>query len=160
MARNGLRPFCAAKLAIRTPASAITMPLDRSIPVVMMTRVCPMASTPTTITCCRISEKLGPERNRGLITAKKMLAISSAATGPRIGDPSSSLRKFGRTGATLCTELIDGTFLGSGGGSTRLPPPKGDYYLLPQQLAVPKVESLLSTPSCALSVISVTPVSV
>ena len=108
MARNGLRPFWAAKLAIRTPDSAITMPLDRSMPVVMMTRVWPIARTPTTITCCRIREKLGPERNRGLITAKKMLAISSAATGPRIGDPSRILTMPGRWSVTtaLCAELI------------------------------------------------------
>ena len=64
MARNGFRPFWAAKLVIRTPDSAITMPLDRSMPVVRMTSVWPIASTPTTITCCRIREKLGPERNR------------------------------------------------------------------------------------------------
>ena len=39
IASQGLSPRCAAKLAIRTPASAITMPLDRSMPVVMITRV-------------------------------------------------------------------------------------------------------------------------
>ena len=42
---------------ITMPPSAITMPQDRSMPAVRMISVWPIAITPTTITCCRISDK-------------------------------------------------------------------------------------------------------
>src|SRR5215813_955269 len=42
--------------------SAITMPQARSMPAVRMTNVWPIATTPTSMTCCRMREKLGPAR--------------------------------------------------------------------------------------------------
>src|SRR6476646_10296816 len=65
--------------------SAITIPQDRSMPPVRTTSVWPMAMTPTTITCCRISEKFWPVRKRSLCDAKKTLASSSASSGPKAG---------------------------------------------------------------------------
>ena len=41
-----------------------------------------MARTPTTMTCCRISEKFWPVRNRSLCVAKKAHARRSAMNGP------------------------------------------------------------------------------
>ena len=64
-------PSSAANLVITMPPSAITMPQDRSMPAVRMIRVWPIAITPTTITCCRISEKFSPVRKRSLCAAKK-----------------------------------------------------------------------------------------
>ena len=67
---------------ITMPPSAITMPHDRSMPAVRMISVWPMAITPTTITCCRISEKLSPRQEAVARVAKKAQASSSAMTGP------------------------------------------------------------------------------
>ena len=44
-----------------------------------MTNVCPIARVPTTITCCRINERLAPVRNLSVWVEKKMLASTSAA---------------------------------------------------------------------------------
>ncbi len=57
IARYGFMTASAASLVITMDPSAITMPQDRSMPAVRMITVCPMAMTPTTITCCRMSEK-------------------------------------------------------------------------------------------------------
>src|SRR5262245_609187 len=65
--------------------SAITIPQDRSMPAVRMTIVWPMAITPTTITCCRISEMFGPVRNRSVWNAKNTQARRSARIGPDVG---------------------------------------------------------------------------
>src|SRR5258708_3667104 len=48
-----------------------------------MISVWPMAMTPTTITCCRISEKFWPLRKRSDWDAKNTHAASSAITGPK-----------------------------------------------------------------------------
>ena len=74
-----------ASLVITMPPSAITMPHDRSMPAVRMISVWPMAMTPTTMTCCRISEKFSPLRKRSLCVAKKTHASSSAMNGPERG---------------------------------------------------------------------------
>ena len=52
------------------------------MPAVRMISVCPIAMTPTTITCCRISEKFCPVRKRSVCDAKKAHAASSARSGP------------------------------------------------------------------------------
>lgn len=64
--------------------SAITIPQERSMPAVRMIRVCPMAMTLTTITCCRISEKFCPLRKRSVCDAKNAHAASSARSGPKV----------------------------------------------------------------------------
>src|ERR1700674_1143602 len=87
MARKGFMPESAPRPVMSTDDSAMIMPFDRSIPPVRMTSVWPMASVPTTITCCRMSEKFAPDRKRSVWVAKKTHARSSAATGPRIGTP-------------------------------------------------------------------------
>src|SRR5689334_14130526 len=61
---------------------AITAPLDKSIPAVRITRVCPIASVPMTITCWTTSERFVPVRKRGDWIAKKALAINKAIKGP------------------------------------------------------------------------------
>jgi hypothetical protein len=53
-------------LVITMLPSAITMPQDRSMPAVSTISVWPIAITPTTITCCRISERFSPVRKVGL----------------------------------------------------------------------------------------------
>jgi hypothetical protein len=78
MASAGGRPSSVANLVITMPPSAITMPQDRSMPAVRMISVWPMAMTPTTITCCRISDRLPPVRKFSDCVAKKMHAPSSA----------------------------------------------------------------------------------
>ena len=98
MARYGLRPSSTANLVMTMELSAISMPQDRSMPAVRMMSVCPMASTPTTMTCCRISEKFWPERNRSLCVAKKAHAASSAMNGP-------SVDSGGRCSMTACHPL-------------------------------------------------------
>src|SRR3990167_791065 len=82
MASSGCRPSSVTTLVITMEPSAITMPHDRSMPAVRMISVWPMASRPTTITCCRISEKFWPDRKLSAWMAKKALAASSASKGP------------------------------------------------------------------------------
>ena len=65
------------------------------MPAVRMISVWPIASTPTTITCCRISEKFWPVRKRSLCEAKKTHASSSAMNGP-------SVDTGGRCSSTPC----------------------------------------------------------
>src|SRR5262245_18756652 len=83
MATCGSMPTSAASLVMTIPPNAMIIPQARSIPAVRMTNVCPMATTPTTITCCTMSEKFCPLRKRSLSRAKKMQARSSATDGPR-----------------------------------------------------------------------------
>ena len=66
------------------PPSAMTMPHDRSMPAVRMISVCPMAITPTTMTCCRISEKFWSVKKRSFWVAKKTQASSKAIKGPSV----------------------------------------------------------------------------
>jgi hypothetical protein len=75
-------PESTANFVITIEPSAMTIPHDRSIPAVRMTSVWPIAITPTTMTCCRISEKFWPVRKRSVCDAKKMQAASSASSGP------------------------------------------------------------------------------
>src|SRR6516225_1772616 len=65
--------------------SAITMPQDRSMPAVRMMSVWPMARTPTTISCCRMSEKFCSDRKRADCVAKKMQVRTSACSGASTG---------------------------------------------------------------------------
>jgi hypothetical protein len=67
------------------PVRAINHPADRSIPLVKITRVCPIASVPTTITCWTIKEKLLPVRKRFVRVAKKIQVSSNASKGPMAG---------------------------------------------------------------------------
>ena len=57
IASSGDMPFSMASFVITTCPSAITVPTERSIPAVRITSVWPIASTPTTITCCSTSER-------------------------------------------------------------------------------------------------------
>jgi hypothetical protein len=57
IARRGDRPLLTASFVITTCPSAITVPTERSIPAVRITSVWPIASTPTTITCCITSDR-------------------------------------------------------------------------------------------------------
>ena len=84
IARYGFMPGSAASLVMTMEPSAITIPQDRSIPAVRMIRVCPMAMTLTTITCCRMSEKFCPVRKRSVCDAKNAQAASSARSGPNV----------------------------------------------------------------------------
>ena len=54
------------------------------MPAVRMISVCPMAMTPTTITCCRMSAKFWLVRKRSLWVAKKTQASSRATKGPSV----------------------------------------------------------------------------
>ena len=62
MASKGSTPSATASFVITIWPNAITVPQERSIPAVRITNVCPIASTPTTITCCRTSERFWPSR--------------------------------------------------------------------------------------------------
>ena len=77
-------PSSTASLVITMPPSAMTMPHDRSMPAVRMISVWPIAMTPTTMTCCRTSEKFSPVRKRSLWVAKKTQASSRAMKGPSV----------------------------------------------------------------------------
>ena len=50
MAIAGCQPCCTANMLMTIDPSAMTIPQARSMPPVRITSVCPMASTPTTIT--------------------------------------------------------------------------------------------------------------
>ena len=139
-------PMSAASLVITMPPSAMTMPHDRSMPAVRMISVWPIAITPTTITCCRISEKFSPLRKRSVCVAKKTQASSSAMKGPSVpsGGSVGHLRRRRRAWAAWRVRCTRGARV----------------YFLPQHSSVPNLVSLLSTPAIGLAAISVTPVSV
>src|SRR6266446_393881 len=82
------------------------MPQERSIPAVRMTRVCPIATTPTTITCWRMSEKLEPLRNRSLCDAKNAQARNSATSGPRVATGGRRSKSLPRAGGAVATSGI------------------------------------------------------
>src|SRR6266536_1910406 len=84
IARNGFSPELTASLVIAMLPSAMTAPLDRSIPAVRMTSVCPMARVPTTMTCWTIREKLAPVKNRSDLMLKNRQARTSAPSGPSV----------------------------------------------------------------------------
>ena len=121
-----------------------------------------MARVPTTITCWRINEKLDPERNLSLWVAKTTIASASAARGPMIAEPPRMFRAPDRRLVTRLTSALMGHPPNEkrAAGLRPAASQSGRAYLVPQQLAVPYAESLLSTPLWALSVIRVTPVSV
>ena len=75
-------PRSAANLVITMLPNAITMPQDRSMPAVRMTSVWPMAITPTTITCCRISAKFAPEKKLSVVSPNTAQATARAMKGP------------------------------------------------------------------------------
>ena len=77
------------------PPSAMTMPHDKSIPAVKMMRVWPIAITPTTMTCAKISEKFWVLKKRSLWLAKNTHANTSAIKGPSVPKGGSlSLKEF------------------------------------------------------------------
>src|SRR5512141_1763903 len=127
-ARKGFRPESAARPVMSTEDSAMIMPFDRSIPPVRMTRVCPMASVPTTITCWRMSERFGPDRKWLLCVAKKTHASSSAAMGPRTGTPRRRsttpeiLERCGRRGAAVVVAAVLTGSSPAGPAARRVPP--------------------------------------
>src|SRR6218665_3885906 len=84
MASGADRSWLAAILVITMLPSDITMPQDRSMPAVRITSVWTIAITPTTITCCRISEKVCADKKRSLCEAKKAQARISAMKGPSV----------------------------------------------------------------------------
>ena len=51
IASSGCTPLSTASFVITIWPNAITVPTERSMPAVRITSVCPIASTPTTITC-------------------------------------------------------------------------------------------------------------
>jgi len=183
MARYGFMPLPTASLVITMPPSAITMPHDRSMPAVRMISVWPIAIVPTTITCCRISEKFCTDRKRSLWVLKKITASSSAITGPRVAS-GGSLEVLGDVVSDVASDVMVSPVVGrrvahvhhpgrpiETGGKYMCPARgwmRGTFsvdgsrlaYLLPQHMSVPILVSLLSTPFIGLSVISVTPVSV
>jgi hypothetical protein len=57
IARSGSTPSATASFVITIWPKAITVPQERSMPAVRITNVWPIASTPTTITCWRTSER-------------------------------------------------------------------------------------------------------
>src|SRR6266508_3201846 len=84
MAMKGLMPLVTASLVITTDPNAMTAPLDRSIPAVRITSVCPIARVPTTMTCWTTSDRLVPVRNRSVRAVKNATASSSAISGPTV----------------------------------------------------------------------------
>ena len=78
-------PFATASLVMMIWPSAITVPTERSIPAVRMTRVWPIASTPTTRICWRTSEMFPPWKNRSLFRLKNSIVTASASSGPTVG---------------------------------------------------------------------------
>ena len=76
------RPRSAANLVITMLPKAITMPHDRSMPAVRMISVWPIAITPTTITCCKISDRFSALKKRSVVIAKNAQAIANAMKGP------------------------------------------------------------------------------
>src|SRR3977135_4197211 len=84
IARSAGTPLCTASFVITIIPNAITAPHDRSMPAVRMIRVCPIASTPTSTVCWRISERFGPWRNWSDCSEKKIIASARAPSGPEI----------------------------------------------------------------------------
>src|SRR6202171_2123707 len=106
IARSGLISKSTASLVITIDPSAISMPQERSIPAVRMTRVCPIATTPTTITCWRMSEKLDPLRNRSLCEAKKPQQRNRAPSGRGVATGAGRSRSLPRAGGAVATSGI------------------------------------------------------
>src|SRR4051812_18207301 len=77
-------PRSTASFVITMLPSAITVPHDRSTPAVRIISVCPMAMTPSTMTCWRMSEKFSPVRKRSLRVAKNAHAAMRARRGPSV----------------------------------------------------------------------------
>ena len=161
IARGAGTPSSTANLVMTMLPSAMTTPHDRSMPAVRMISVWPIAITPTTITCCRISDRFSPLKKRSVVKAKKMQAISSAMKGPSW--PHGMLTGGFRVAVFIgsCFQWGDAA-AHRGGGAPVLLSRTGRLatYFLPQHSEVPVATSLLSTPATALLAISVTPVSV
>ncbi len=136
------------------------MPHDRSMPAVRMISVWPIAMTPTTAICCRISEKFSPLKKRSVAMPKNTQAISKAMKGPSwpMGGNLSFMRSLSRRwrqAQTVPSPQPSPADAGEGEGEGEHRP-----YFLPQHSPVPVFTSLLSTPGIGLAAISVTPVSV
>ena len=152
MARAGCTPLSTASLVTTMEPRAMTMPQDRSIPAVRMMRVWPMASTPTTMTCCTTSDRFSPVRKRSDWVAKNRQAAASAIQGPSAPQG-------------ICREVVfmvaleeEGVKKGACAPSVRAVTVRLGY-LLPQHRSRPTLVSLLSTPATGLPAIRVTPVS-
>ena len=155
------RPKSAANFVITMLPSAMIMPQLRSMPAVRMISVWPIAMTPTTITCARISDRFWALKKRSVVTAKKAQAIASAMKGPSwpIGGSlcfrvSMAAEPRSREGQARPHGARRPERSGAGGRAEPGP------YFLPQHSSVPVFTSLLSTPGIGLAAISVTPVSV
>jgi hypothetical protein len=133
--------------------SAMTMPQDRSMPAVRMISVWPMAMTPTTITCCRISEKFSPVKKRSVVVPKIAQATDQRDEGAELADG----RKFHVVNP--CEVAKSSGRRGSGLAGPLAPPPGGSGAAatggrhLPQHSSVPVLTSLLSTPATGLAAI-------
>jgi hypothetical protein len=84
-----------ASFVITICPNAITVPTERSIPAVRITNVWPIASTPTTITCCSTSERFGPGGS-GRSSARR--TPSSAERDERPDGGADSKRRIHSTG--------------------------------------------------------------
>src|SRR5262245_54087854 len=81
IARYSFMPLATASLVMTMLPSAIIIPHERSMPAVRMISVWPIAMTPTTITCCRMSEKFCSDRKRSDCVVKKAHASTRASSG-------------------------------------------------------------------------------
>jgi hypothetical protein len=78
-------PLTIASFVITICPSAITVPTERSIPAVRITSVWPIASTPTTITCCSTSERFSAWKKRSDLNEKNAIVARRASAGPTVG---------------------------------------------------------------------------
>ena len=78
-------PLSTASFVMITCPSAMTVPTERSMPAVRITSVCPIARTPTIITCCNTSEKFCAWKNRSVFSEKNAIVRTSAMSGPTVG---------------------------------------------------------------------------
>ena len=60
-------------------------PTERSMPAVRITSVCATAMMPTTVTCCSTVESAPGPRNRGAISPKARMLITSTSVGMVVG---------------------------------------------------------------------------
>ena len=112
IAGNAGTPFATASFVMTIWPNAITVPQERSMPAVRITSVCPIARTPTTITCCITSERFCACRKRSLFSEKNAIVRRSATNGPSPGAAaaprrrSAAERRGGRSGAAVVSVVV------------------------------------------------------
>ncbi len=97
-------PACSASPAT-TPDSATTEPHDRSMPPVMITKVCPQATTAISDVATRIARMLAVVRNCGVVTARNSTISTNTAkmvTSPDRLDRFGRNERAGRMAAAAC----------------------------------------------------------